>query len=143
MADNLTKEQRSKNMSRILSKNTKPEVIFRKKLHSLGYRYSLHKKELPGKPDLYLKKYNLAIFIHGCFWHQHGCKYSGIPKTNKKFWKSKFDQNTTRDDKNLKQLNQIGVRYEIIWECDINNQIEKELKRVVARTANLKTNGKF
>ena len=65
--DNLTKEQRSKNMSRIRSKNTKPELIFRKKLHSLAYRYSLHKKDLPGKPDLYLKKYNLAIFVHGCF----------------------------------------------------------------------------
>ena len=70
MADNLTKEQRSKNMSRIRSKNTKPEIIFRKRLHNLGYRYSLHKKELPGKPDLYLKKYNLAIFIltGECYW---------------------------------------------------------------------------
>ena len=143
MVDNLTKDQRSKNMSRILSKNTKPELIFRKRLHGLGYRYRLHKKDLPGKPDLYLKKYNLAIFIHGCFWHQHGCKYSGIPKSNKKFWKSKFNQNTTRDKINLKKLNQIGVRYEIIWECHIRNQIEKELRRVIARTGYLKSSGGY
>ena len=117
MADNLTKEQRSKNMSRIRSKNTKPELIFRKKLHSLGYRYSLHKKDLPGKPDLYLKKYNLAIFIHGCFWHQHGCRYSVIPKSNRKYWELKLKNNTLRDENNLKELKHIGIKYEIILEC--------------------------
>ena len=132
--DNLTKEQRSRNMSRIRSKNTKPELIFRKKLHSLGYRYSLHKKDLPGKPDLYLKKYNLAIFIHGCFWHQHGCRYSVTPKSNIKYWKFKLRNNTIRDENNLKKLNQIGIKYEIIWECKIKEQIEKEVKRVIMRT---------
>ena len=133
--DNLSKEQRSENMSRIRSKNTKPEIKFRKKLHSLGYRYSLHKKDLPGKPDLYLKKHNLAIFIHGCFWHQHGCRYSVIPKSNKKYWELKLKNNTLRDEKNLKKLNQIGVNYEIVWECQIKEQIgevvEKVLKRII------------
>ena len=133
--DNLSKEQRSVNMSRIRSKNTKPEIKFRKKLHSLGYRYSLHKKDLPGKPDLYLKKHNLAIFIHGCFWHQHGCRYSVIPKSNKKYWELKLKNNTLRDEKNLKKLNQIGVNYEIVWECQIKEQIgevvEKVLKRII------------
>jgi len=131
--DNLSKEQRSVNMSRIRSKNTKPEIKFRKKLHSLGYRYSLHKKDLPGKPDLYLKKHNLAIFIHGCFWHQHGCRYSVIPKSNKKYWELKLKNNTLRDEKNLKKLNQIGVKYEIIWECQIKQQLEKVVKKMIAR----------
>ena len=134
MADNLTKEQRSKNMSRIRSKNTKPELIFRKKLHSLGYRYSLHKKELPGKPDLYLKKYNLAIFIHGCFWHQHGCRYSVIPKSNKKYWELKLKNNTLRDENNLKELKHLGIKYEIIWECRIKKHLEKEITKVIKRT---------
>ena len=131
--DNLSKEQRSVNMSRIRSKNTKPEIKFRKKLHSLGYRYSLHKKDLPGKPDLYLKKHNLAIFIHGCFWHQHGCRYSVVPKSNKKYWELKLKNNTLRDEKNLKKLNQIGVKYEIIWECQIKQQLEKVVKKMIAR----------
>ena len=134
MADNLTKEQRSKNMSRIRSKNTKPELIFRKKLHSLGYRYSLHKKDLPGKPDLYLKKYNLAIFIHGCFWHQHGCRYSVIPKSNRKYWELKLKYNTLRDENNLKELKHLGIKYEIIWESRIKKHLEKEITKVIKRT---------
>ena len=115
--DNLTKEQRSKNMSRIRSKNTKPEVIFRKKLHSLGYRYSLHKKELPGKPDLYLKKYNLAIFIHGCFWHQHGCRYSVIPKSNIKYWEFKLKNNTIQYfvHENLKKYCGIFIQNVVVF----------------------------
>ena len=134
MADNLTKEQRSINMSRIRSENTKPELIFRKKLHRLGYRYSLHKKKLPGKPDLYLKKYNLAIFIHGCFWHQHGCRYSVIPKSNKKYWELKLKNNTLRDENNLKELKHLGIKYEIIWECRIKKHLEKEITKVIKRT---------
>ena len=134
MVDNLTKDQRSKNMSRIRSKNTKPELIFRKKLHSLGYRYSLHKKDLPGKPDLYLKKYNLAIFIHGCFWHQHGCRNSVIPKSNRKYWELKLKNNTLRDENNLKELKHLGIKYEIIWECRIKKHLEKEITKVFKRT---------
>ena len=132
--DNLTKDQRSKNTSRIRSKNTRPELIFRKKLHSLGYRYSLHKKEVPGKPDLYLKKYNLAIFIHGCFWHQHGCRYSVIPKSNRKYWELKLKNNTLRDENNLKELKHLGIKYEIIWECRIKKHLEKEIIKVFKRT---------
>ena len=100
MADHLTKEQRSANMSRIRSKDTKPEIVFRKRLHSLGYRYSLHKKDLPGKPDLYLRKYNLAIFIHGCFWHRHkGCSRCTFPSQNKEYWSAKFKKNVEHDKK--------------------------------------------
>ncbi len=123
MADNLTKEQRSKNMSRIRSKNTKPEMIVRKKLHSLGYRYSLHKKELPGKPDLYLKKYHLAIFVHGCFWHQHGCEKTSKPKSNKSYWIEKLKKNVSKDKNNKKKLLDMGFNVLTIWECEIKKNI--------------------
>ena len=123
MADNLTKEQRSKNMSRIRSKNTKPEMIVRKKLHSLGYRYSLHKKEMPGKPDLYLKKYNLAIFVHGCFWHQHDCEKTSKPKSNKNYWTEKLKKNVSKDKKNKKKLLDMGFNVLTIWECEIKKNI--------------------
>jgi len=119
MADNLTKDQRSKNMSRIRSKNTKPELIVRKKLHSLGYRYRLHKKELPGKPDIFLKKFNLAIFVNGCFWHQHGCKKTSKPKSNKYYWIDKLNKNVIKDKQNKKSLLNKGINVLTIWECEI------------------------
>ena len=130
MVDNLTKDQRSKNMSRIRSKNTKPEMIVRKKLHSLGYRYRLHKKELPGKPDIFLKKFNLAIFINGCFWHQHDCKRNKSPQTNSAFWKDKFKKNKERDKKNIFKLKEMGIRTYIIWECELKNNffLEKTIR---------------
>ena len=134
MVDNLTKDQRSKNMSRIRSKNTKPEMIVRKKLHSLGYRYSLHKKELPGKPDIFLKKLNLVIFVHGCFWHQHGCKYSNIPKTSTEFWKIKLGKNKSNDKKHLNSLKKKGFKIMTIWECQINlhkNDLGKYLQKLI------------
>ena len=132
--DNLTKEQRSKNMSRILSKNTKPEVIFRKKLHSLGYRYSLHKKELPGKPDLYLKKYNLAIFIHGCFWHRHqGCSRCSTPSQNKDYWKAKFKKNVNNDKSVYKKLRGQKMNYLIFWECEIKQRKMMILEEKIVR----------
>ena len=124
MADNLTRDQRSKNMSRIRSKDTKPEIIVRKKLHSLGYRYSLHKKGLPGKPDIFLKKLNLAIFVNGCFWHQHGCKKSSIPKSNKIYWTDKLKKNVSKDKKNKKILLDMGFNVLTIWECEIKKNID-------------------
>ncbi|MCH5238482.1 MAG: DNA mismatch endonuclease Vsr, partial [Muribaculaceae bacterium] len=98
MADTMTPEQRHKCMAAIKGKDTKPEMIVRKYLHSLGYRYGLHNKKLPGSPDLVLRKYKTVIFIHGCFWHGHeGCKYYRLPKSNVEFWQDKITRNRQRD----------------------------------------------
>jgi DNA mismatch endonuclease (patch repair protein) len=122
MVDSLTKGKRSWNMSRIKSKNTKPELIVRSMLHKLGYRFRLHRKDLPGKPDIVLPKYKTVIFVHGCYWHRHpGCKYAYNPKSKKKFWQNKFRQNIMRDIKNQTQLKKLGWNVIIVWECEIRN----------------------
>ncbi len=123
MADVHDKKTRSYNMSRIKSKDTKPEIIVRKFLHSHGYRYRLHNKKLPGKPDIYLKKYNTAIFIHGCFWHGHeGCKYFVLPKTRAEWWRSKIEGNTLNDQKKSETLESLGIHVVTIWECDLRKE---------------------
>ena len=100
--DIVTPEQRSKNMAAIRSKNTKPEVYFRKLLFAKGYRYSLNSKRIPGHPDIYLKKYNTTVFVHGCFWHRHaGCRFSYMPKSRIEFWQKKFEANQKRDSRDL------------------------------------------
>jgi DNA mismatch endonuclease (patch repair protein) len=140
MVDNLTKDQRSKNMSRIRSKNTKPEMIVRKKLHSLGYRYRLHKKELPGKPDIFLKKFNLAIFVNGCFWHQHGCKKTSMPKSNKNYWTEKLKKNVIKDKKNKKTLLNMGFNVLTMWECEIVKNGETLEKFIIKKFKNYHLN---
>jgi len=140
MVDNLTKDQRSKNMSRIRSKNTKPEMIVRKKLHSLGYRYRLHKKELPGKPDIFLKKFNLAIFVNGCFWHQHGCKKTSKPKSNKNYWTEKLKKNVIKDKKNKKTLLNMGFNVLTMWECEIVKNGETLEKFIIKKFKNYHLN---
>ena len=134
MADHLSKEKRSWNMSRIGSRNTKPELIVRSFLHGNGMRFRLHSNKLPCKPDIILPKYKTVIFVHGCFWHQHGCKNSTIPKTNKKFWVEKFQKNTNRDKKNKDELIKLNWKVLVIWECEIN---KKELETLVT---NIKDN---
>lgn len=120
MADTLTKVERSKLMSRIHSTNTKPEMIVRRFLHQNGIRYRLHDKNLPGKPDLKLVKYNCLIFVNGCFWHGHkNCKIYVMPKTNKTFWYKKIEANILRDKKNYKELRKLGWRVVVIWECQL------------------------
>ena len=122
MVDVHTKKQRSYNMSRIRCKNTKPEIIVRSIVHRMGYRYSLHRKDLPGKPDLVLVKHRKVIFVHGCFWHMHRCRYGRvIPKTNKKFWKIKREGNVDRDKRNLRKLRKEGWKVLVIWECQTRN----------------------
>ena len=140
MVDNLTKDQRSKNMSRIRSKNTKPEMIVRKKLHSLGYRYRLHKKELPGKPDIFLKKFNLAIFVNGCFWHQHGCKKTSKPKSNKNYWTEKLKKKVITDKKNKKTLLNMGFNVLTMWECEIVKNGETLEKFIIKKFKNYHLN---
>ena len=112
-------EQRSRNMSAIKSKNTKPEIKVRKVLHSMGYRFRLHSKDLPGSPDIVLPKYKTVIFVHGCFWHRHeNCKYASTPKTRKEFWNKKFTENKKRDSEIQEKIKILDWRSVVSWECD-------------------------
>jgi DNA mismatch endonuclease, patch repair protein len=122
MTDIHSKEVRSYNMSRIKAKDTKPELIVRKFLHAEGFRYRLYDKNLPGKPDIVLKKYNTVIFIHGCFWHGHkNCKYFKIPATRTDWWKLKIRNNSENDLINQRIIDQKGMNIIIIWECELRN----------------------
>lgn len=116
-----TPEQRSFNMSQIKGKNTRPEMIVRKWLWQNGYRYRLHATDLPGKPDIVFRSRRAVIFVHGCFWHRHGCKYSSMPKTRQEFWSEKFRLNILRDQRNFKLLQDQGWKILILWECEIKN----------------------
>ena len=118
--DIVTREQRSKNMAAIHSKDTKPEIYFRKLLFAQGYRYSLNVKTVPGHPDIYMRKYNTAIFVHGCFWHRHeGCKYAYMPKSRVEFWKNKFEANQKRDFAVRVELQEKGIKCLVVWECSV------------------------
>ena len=110
-------------MSKIRSKNTKPEIAVRSKLHKASYRFRLHVKGLPGKPDIVLPKYNTIIFINGCFWHRHkGCKYAYKPKTRVDFWNQKLNRNIKRQDEVIKELRDLGWKVLVIWECEVGNE---------------------
>ena len=116
-------EQRSRNMSAIKAKNTRPEIKVRKVLHSMGYRFRLHRKDLPGSPDIVLPKYKTVIFVHGCFWHRHeNCKYASTPKTRQEFWEAKFRENINRDKLNQENLSSKGWKIIVVWECEINDK---------------------
>lgn len=120
MADRHTPAQRSFNMSRIRSTNTKPEVLLRKKLFAEGFRYRINDKKLPGKPDIVLKKYNTVIFVNGCFWHGHtNCKYFVVPKTRTEFWMNKIGCNCERDIRNQEVLLELGWNVITVWECEV------------------------
>ena len=113
-------EERSRNMAAIRSKDTRPEIYFRKLLFAQGYRYSLNSKKIPGHPDIYLRKYNTAIFIHGCFWHRHpGCKYAYMPKSRVEFWQKKFEANVKRDYIVRMELQNKEIKCLIVWECTV------------------------
>lgn len=120
--DNRSPEVRSRNMSRIPSKNTKPEEIVRKYLFNRGFRYRKNVSKLPGKPDIVLSKYKTVVFMNGCFWHAHkGCKWFVPPKSNTEFWEGKFIYNIERDERNYKKLKDLGWKVIIIWECEIRH----------------------
>lgn len=128
MADIVSPEKRSQNMSSIKSKNTKPEIFVRKQLFARGYRYRIASSSVPGHPDIYLAKHNLAVFIHGCFWHRHkNCKLAYQPKSNMAFWQKKFEANQSRDRIVKEQLEQKGIRCLIVWECAIRESQKKNV----------------
>lgn len=123
-----TPAERSANMAKIRSKNSKPEVIVRSMLHRLGYRFRVHKADLPGKPDIVLKKWKTVIFIHGCFWHRHkGCPRASIPKSRLEYWIPKLEGNENRDRQQIIELQKMGWRVLVIWECAVNRNKLEEL----------------
>lgn len=123
MTDIKTPEERSRNMSAIKSNDTKPEMIVRRYLHGLGYRYGLHNKRLPGRPDIVLRRYKTIIFVNGCFWHGHeNCKYYRLPKSNTDFWQTKIAQNRARDERDIKELVRLGWHVIVIWECELKTE---------------------
>lgn len=119
--DTLTPELRSRLMSRIKGKDTKPEMLVRSAAHRLGLRFRLHDKRLPGKPDLVLPKHRTVIFVHGCFWHRHGCKLASNPKSRQDYWAPKFERNVRRDAEHRVALEEAGWRVVVIWECEARN----------------------
>ena len=126
MADNLSKEVRSKNMSHIRSKNTKPEEAVRKYLFSKGLRYRKNVRKLPGCPDIVLPKYKAVIFVHGCFWHMHDCERFVWPASNEEYWHKKLTGNVERDKNNQEMLQDMGWRVLIIWECELKKKNAEE-----------------
>lgn len=129
MSDKLTPERRSWNMSRIKGKDTKIEVEVRKYLFSKGYRFRKNDKRYPGKPDIVLPKYHVAIFVHGCFWHRHeGCKDATIPKTRTEFWLEKFEKNIKNDQIKQEKLRELGWKVIVIWECELKKDFLKTME---------------
>ena len=119
MTDVFDPEKRSEIMSRIRGRDTKPEMIVRRIAHGLGFRFRLHRRDLPGSPDLVFPKHRAVIMVHGCFWHRHpGCKYASSPKTRVRFWEDKFEGNVVRDRRNEEALHELGWRVMVIWECE-------------------------
>ena len=133
MADHVSPEARSRIMASVRSKGTKPEMVVRRALHRLGYRYRLHRKDLPGRPDLAFVAKRKVLFINGCFWHLHdGCPRANLPKTNRDFWTSKLERNRRRDYVNIASLRQLGWDVYTLWECEL-----KDLDRAVKRVSRL------
>ncbi len=139
MTDAISKSRRSANMAAIRSADTKPELIVRRLVYSLGYRYRLHRKDLPGKPDLVFGPARKIIFVHGCFWHLHpksGCLDSRIPKSNTAYWRPKLLRNVARDQRNRRELRRLGWRVLVIWECETRNpvRLQRRLTEFLGKT---------
>ncbi len=132
--DKVTPSQRSFIMSRIRAKDTRPEIVVRKKLFESGLRYRIHVRGLPGTPDIAIKKYKVVVDVRGCFWHGHGnCRFSSKPKSNKSFWLEKIDRNRKRDRANLKELRKMGYQVFVVWECKTKDEssLMSEIKKIV------------
>ncbi|MEE2565464.1 very short patch repair endonuclease [Hyphobacterium marinum] len=127
MTDIVSAKVRSRMMSGIRGKDTKPEMIVRRGLHARGFRFRLHDKRLPGKPDLVLPKYRTVIFVHGCFWHRHDCKYFKWPATRPEFWHNKIRGNVERDKKHIKELDALGWQVLFVWECELKSKSPNDI----------------
>lgn len=123
MPDTFDPEKRSAIMRRVRGKDTTPELKVRRALHAAGFRYRLHRKDLPGKPDVVLPRYHMVVLVHGCQWHWHGCKRSRMPVANREYWQAKIDRNVQRDKANLALLEAAGWRVRIIWECELKESL--------------------
>ena len=137
MSEKLNPEQRSRNMAAVKNKNTAPEIIVRKTLHRLGYRFRLHRRDLPGNPDIVLPKYRAVIFVHGCFWHGHpGCSRASRPQTTAEFWNTKLDKNLRRDQEVQARLHALGWRVLVIWQCRTKDreQLEQQINHFLQST---------
>ena len=131
MTDIVDREKRSEIMSRIRGRDTGPEMTVRRIAHRLGFRFRLHRRDLPGSPDLVFPKHRAVIMVHGCFWHRHpGCKYASSPKTRVRFWEEKFEGNVVRDRRNDEALHELGWRVMVIWECETRDH-DAVAKRIV------------
>ena len=131
--DIVDRATRSRMMSGIRGRNTKPEVMVRRALHAAGLRFRLHRRDLPGVPDIVLPRWRAVVFVHGCFWHRHpGCRYATTPATNRAFWARKLSQNVLRDARQLRALRQLGWRVFVLWECQAGDPgiISRLLKRI-------------
>jgi len=126
--DNLSPRERSAQMAKVRSKNTKPEMTVRKLIYSLGYRYRLHRKELPGKPDIVFVSRKKVIFVNGCFWHGHHCSLGRIPKSRVDFWVNKINGNNKRDKTNIRKLKRLGWKVLVLWECQLKSNEKMILK---------------
>ena len=122
MVDVFSEQKRSWIMGRVKGRDTKPEMLVRSLLHRMGFRFRLHRKDLPGNPDIVLPRYKKVIFVHGCFWHRHtGCRYATSPKTHTAFWKAKFSSNVSRDRRNRRELKKMGWAVLTVWQCELKN----------------------
>jgi DNA mismatch endonuclease, patch repair protein len=135
MPDVLTPAQRSLNMSRIRGRDTRPELRIRRGLHGRGFRFRLHRRDLPGRPDLIFPRHRAAVFVHGCFWHSHGCRLSKIPETRREFWLRKLEGNASRDRKAVAALQGRGWRVLVIWECALRGARRQDEMWVLDRAA--------
>ena len=133
MADVLTPEQRRLNMSRIRGKDTKPELVLRRGLHARGCRFRLHRKDLPGRPDLLFPRYRAAVLVHGCFWHGHNCPLFKWPATRREFWQAKIEGNRARDARDLAELAAAGWRVLVVWECALKGPARLPVDVALAR----------
>jgi len=127
-----SKQKRSEVMSKIRGKNTKPEMILRSKLFSHGFRFRVHRNDLPGKPDIVLPKYKTIIFVHGCFWHNHqDCREGRIPSTNSNYWSIKLKKNITKDAENEMACKNLGYKVIVVWECEIEKKLDELLSSLI------------
>jgi DNA mismatch endonuclease (patch repair protein) len=133
MADKVDADTRSKIMSKVKSSNTSLEIAVRKALHREGFRFRLYRSDLPGKPDLVFPQYRLALFVHGCFWHNHGCKRSRLPTTNNAYWSAKIQRNAMRDAQNVERLQSLGWDCCVIWECELSKGINNAITELKHR----------